>query len=225
MLANLITLGRVVLLFAMVPLLYDEGLWPKVLAFVAVLFVIYMDALDGQIARKYNQQSELGGVLDVTGDRIVENVLWICFAHLHWVSVLVPIIVITRGFITDSVRSIALARGMTAFGEKTMMKFRWSRLLVASRISRGAYGAMKTAAFAYIIFLVGLRVYWGLDTTADFEARPVGWWLWWSKDLLVSLTVALCVVRGVPVVIEGRRLFAMKPAAQETVPSGSGSGC
>ena len=48
MLANLITLGRAALLFVMVPLLYDEGLWPKVLALVAVLFVIYMDALDGQ---------------------------------------------------------------------------------------------------------------------------------------------------------------------------------
>ena len=52
MLANLITLGRVVLFFAMVPLLYGEGLWEKVLALVAVLFVIYMDALDGPQGRR-----------------------------------------------------------------------------------------------------------------------------------------------------------------------------
>ena len=52
MLANQIAIFRVILLFGVVGLLYWEGLWPKVLAFVAVYFVIWMDALDGQIARR-----------------------------------------------------------------------------------------------------------------------------------------------------------------------------
>lgn len=52
MLANQIAIFRVILLFGVVGLLYWEGLWPKVLAFVAVYFVIWMDAVDGQIARR-----------------------------------------------------------------------------------------------------------------------------------------------------------------------------
>lgn len=207
MLANLITIGRVVLLFAMVPLLYGPGVWPKVTAFFAVAFVIYMDALDGKIARKYHQESEFGRVIDITGDRIVENVLWICFAHLHWVSVWVPIIVITRGFITDSVRSVAAAKGMTAFGERTMMKSGWSHMLVASRSSRAAYGTMKTVAFTYVILLVSLKAYWGAPSIEAFKLHDWGGWLWLSKDIIVALTVVFCVLRGLPVLIEGSRFL------------------
>ena len=39
-----------------------------------------MDGVDGYIARKYNQASELGSVLDIMGDRIVEASYWIAFA-------------------------------------------------------------------------------------------------------------------------------------------------
>ena len=35
----------------------------------------------------------------------------------------VPIIVLTRGIITDSLRSLALEKGYTPFGEKTMCRF------------------------------------------------------------------------------------------------------
>lgn len=208
MLANFITMFRVVLLFGVMCLLYWEGPWPKVLAFVGILIVIWMDALDGQIARKYHQRSDLGSVLDITGDRIVENVLWICFAHKGLVSVWVPIIVLTRGFITDSIRSVALGQGMTAFGDKTMMTSKVGKFLVSSRFSRALYGALKTVAFAYIIFLVALESYRGLSHEA-FMAWGTGNVLWMIKDVLVALTVLLCVVRGIPVIVDGRRFFKL----------------
>jgi CDP-diacylglycerol--glycerol-3-phosphate 3-phosphatidyltransferase len=200
-----------------VGLFYGEGPWVKSLSFLGVLIVLWMDALDGRIARKYRQESELGGVLDITGDRIVENVLWICFAHQRLVSVWVPIIVITRGIITDTIRSVALAHGMTAFGEKTMMTSKVGKFLVASRFSRALYGILKTIAFAYVILIAVLMTHQGFDGER-FAATTCGWWLWVTKDIIVGLTVALCVLRGVPVIKDGRQLFRLSTA------SGSGRG-
>lgn len=207
--ANLITLGRVVLLFVAMGLLYWEGPTAKVVAFFVVLFVIWMDALDGQIARIYHEESDLGGVMDITGDRIVENVLWICFAHKQLISVWVPVIVITRGFITDSIRSLALTRGMTAFGEKSMMSSRWGRFLVASRFSRAAYGVLKTIVFGYILLLVAMEDIQGKNHV-EFLQETHGLWLWWVSDVLVAATVIFCLVRGVPVILDGRGLFRHK---------------
>jgi len=212
MLANLITVARVALLFIVVGFFYRAGVWSKLLSFVGVIIVIWMDALDGRIARKYQQESELGGVLDIAGDRIVECVLWICFAHKGLVSVWVPIIVITRGIITDSIRGVALSHGMTAFGDKTMMSSRVGRFLVASRFSRALYGTVKTLAFAYVILIAALMTHRDL-TPAQFVTTNWGGWLWVAKGALVWTTVALCVIRGVPVIRDGRQLF-ISPAPE-----------
>src|SRR5262249_56592419 len=57
-----------------------------------------------------------------------------------------------RGGLTDFLRAIAYRQGQTAFGEKTMMRTWWGRALTGSRVSRAAYGAVKSAAF----FALGL---------------------------------------------------------------------
>ena len=212
--ANLISLARVCLLFVAVGLLYGDSVSAKLLAFVVVILVIWMDALDGHIARRYHEESELGGVLDITGDRIVENVLWICFAHQQLVSVLVPVIVVTRGLVTDSIRGVALSRGLTAFGEETMMTSSLGKFLVASRFSRGLYGALKTTAFGYILLLICLRFYL-LRKGVVLNETDYGWWLWLAKDLLVWLTVALCIIRGLPVIKDGMRLFRPPDSPQD----------
>src|SRR5699024_5758572 len=96
------------------------------------IFVMWFDGLDGFIARKFNESSKLGAVLDIMGDRIVENIYWMTFCALGWINVVVPIIVLTRGIITDSLRSLALEKGYTPFGEKTMMQGKVAKFIVAS---------------------------------------------------------------------------------------------
>ena len=121
MTANIITLLRIGLVFVAV-LLFGAGFYGQLAAFLLTILIIYMDALDGYVARKLNTASDFGALFDITGDRIVENVYWIYFASIGMVTIWIPIIVITRGFLTDSLRSIAFAEGKTAFGDKTMMR-------------------------------------------------------------------------------------------------------
>ena len=149
MTANIITLARVGLVFVAL-LLFEDGFYGQVLAFLLTILIIYMDALDGYVARKLGTASDLGALLDITGDRIVENVYWIYFTAIGMISFWVPIVVIARGFLTDSLRSIAFAEGKTAFGEKTMMQSGFTRFLVSSRFSRAIYGVSKAVIFCYL---------------------------------------------------------------------------
>ena len=75
-----------------------------------------LDGVDGYVARKFHEESKFGALLDIMGDRIVENTYWILFAVMGWLNILFPLIAITRGFITDTIRSAAMEHGLTPFG-------------------------------------------------------------------------------------------------------------
>lgn len=109
--ANIITITRVILAFIAVGLLFidiSKAYWA---AFVLTIIVIWMDGLDGYVARKFNETSKFGALLDILSDRIVENTYWVTFAVLGWLPLWVPLVVLTRGIITDGLRSLALEQG------------------------------------------------------------------------------------------------------------------
>ena len=207
MTANVITLARIGLVFVAV-LLFGDGFYGQVLAFVLTVLIIYMDALDGYIARKLGLASDLGALLDITGDRIVENVYWIYFAAIGTISFWVPVIVIVRGFLTDTFRSIAFAEGKTAFGERTMMQSALTRFLVSSRFSRGLYGASKAFIFGYLGGLIALN---GAMAHFSFALPPnLLLALRIAGQIIVYVVVAMCVARGLPVLWDGRTYLLEK---------------
>jgi len=202
MLANLITAGRVGLVFIAVWLLYTHTVWGALAAFALVLAAIIMDWLDGFLARRTHSETPFGAVMDILGDRIVENTLWIVFAHLGLIPVWVPIVVVVRGFLTDSFRSVALTQGETPFGNNTMIKSRVGRLIVSSRTSRTLYAVIKGLAFCFLTLSLALLNAPAGSLTADWRAahEPA---LRLAGLGLVYITVAFCVLRALPVVQDG----------------------
>ena len=76
--ANLISLFRVILAFYLL-LMLDYQSQNSTFYWTAVgltLAVILLDALDGWVARKFNEASKIGSIIDILGDRIVENAYW-----------------------------------------------------------------------------------------------------------------------------------------------------
>ena len=71
-LANSITLARFPLLILLVWMLYTGGAWGRFLAVPGIVLLIGMDAFDGIVARRRNETSLLGSVLDIAADRAVE---------------------------------------------------------------------------------------------------------------------------------------------------------
>ena len=109
--ANLISLFRVILAFYLL-LMLDYQSQNSTFYWTAVgltLAVILLDALDGWVARKFNEASKIGSIIDILGDRIVENAYWIVFAFYGWIGVWVPLIVMTRSFVCDTLIGLAFA--------------------------------------------------------------------------------------------------------------------
>lgn len=206
--ANLLTLARVVLIFLVIAVwtrkIYLDVGWIDVAMVPLLGWAIFMDALDGWVARRRHENSEAGALFDIAGDRIVELVLWVFFAipktpdDRPLVTYWVPVVIITRTVLTDVVRSVAFGQGKTPFGEKTMMDSRWAKALVSSRWSRALYGFAKAITFCALGVLL-----------AATQRKVFSEELRLGVDILVYLTTAFCVIRAVPVLWDGRRYFVV----------------
>lgn len=194
---NIITLSRLPLLFGLVVLLYLPGAWPPWVALFLLPVLYLMDWFDGYLARQIDQVTELGGVLDIAIDRVVENALWIVFAHLGKVPIWIPMLFITRSFVVDGLRGFALAKGKSAFG---MMHSRLGRFLVAGRFMRGLYGGAKAGAFCAVVLNMALA---SLDSVPTAVLAFFAYTQW----VLVYLSVVLCILRGLPVVFDIQALL------------------
>ncbi len=200
--ANLITLLRFLLLFVLVAMAYwAPPQWQLANAPLLVL-IISLDGLDGYVARRRGETSVFGSIFDIAVDRVVENVLWIVLGNLGLIPIWVAIVFIVRGAIVDSIRYAAISGGKSVYG---MMASRWGRALVASRGMRAFYGALKAVTFAWVLLI---QPWPHLDAAT---------WAAWSAPVeavtmaLVMASVAICLLRGIPVVWEfvaDRRVFA-----------------
>jgi CDP-diacylglycerol--glycerol-3-phosphate 3-phosphatidyltransferase len=202
MVANIITLGRIVMAMLVI-VLFQIGFFWRLLAVVLTILVIYLDSLDGYVARKLGVASDFGALFDITGDRIVEHIYLIFYSAMGVVNFWVPIIFITRSFLVDTLRSVAFSKaGKTPFGNKTMMKSSLSRFLTASRFSRAVYGASKVIAFVLLGTILAFQqayrqnINWLPSTT--FTKMIL------ITTIVVWIMVAFNLIRGIPVLIDGR---------------------
>jgi len=204
---NFITIGRVILAFIAIAF-FAMNFYFVVAAFVITILVIYLDSLDGYVARRFKLASDFGALLDITGDRIVENIYWIYFAAIGMISFWMPVMVITRSFLVDTVRSLAFAEGKTPFGEKTMMKSALTRLLVSSRLSRAVYGVSKVVVFCYLGALLALQK--AIAARLFHVSSGMMSFLQGLGQVIVWIVVVLCVARGLPVLWDGKEYVLAK---------------
>ena len=196
--ANIITVARFPLLFIYLGILYYGN---QTLMFWDVLLIIMifnLDSLDGWVARKLNETSLLGSVLDIATDRTLEYVLWVVYAHLGLIPVLVPIIVLIRGTAVDAVRSVRMKSGLSAFDQ---IQSPLSKFLVSSRFMRAFYGIAKGAAAALLTLAYALQSNSGPWPNLVYQTGRV----------FTLLSVCLCVIRGLPVLIEGIKEIQASP--------------
>ena len=191
--ANFITIFRVFLMFIGVYLVMAQqgNFTAYVWALILTILAFALDGVDGYVARKFQEESKLGALLDIMSDRIVENTFWIVFAVLGWLSVLFPLIALTRGFVTDTIRSAAMEKGLTPFGMQRNPICKW---ITGSKFMRITYAVAKVLAFIVIIASKIPNL-----PNADL-VFTVGYWL-------AVIAIVFCVVRGLPVIIEAKAVL------------------
>ena len=191
--ANFISIFRIFVMFLAVYLIYcfqgntTAYLWALILTILA----FSLDGVDGWVARKFNEVSKFGALLDIMGDRIVENTYWILFAVMGWISILFPLIAITRGFITDTIRSAGMEKGLTPFGMQVNPVCKW---ITGSKFMRISYAVVKVLAFVLIV-------------TAKIPGIAHADILWIIAYWTAVFAITFCVIRGLPVMIEAKRVI------------------
>lgn len=206
--ANLITLSRFPLLLLVVLLLYSSRPAAGAASVPLVLILIGMDSLDGIVARARGETSLLGSVLDIMVDRVVELVLWVAYAHLGLISVVIPLVYVVRGTVVDALRNLHVREGEAPFDAMRTKVGKW---LVASSFMRTTYGVSKLVSFAGLAATRALQNY-ALQGTVSTQLAA-------RSSLLFNITswiaLALCLARGLPVIVEAIPLGAGKKTMED----------
>jgi phosphatidylglycerophosphate synthase len=201
---NRITLLRVAVGFLAV-CFFGKSPWLNLLAVALTVTAIALDALDGHIARRKRMATPEGAQIDILGDRVIENMYFTYFAVVGMVSLWLPMLFFARGAATDFLRGLAVKAGHSGWGANAMLQSRWARAIVASRWSRGAYAAMKCICFCYLGLELALTR--GPVALLAPVAMDVHDAIRAGAETLTWATAIFCLVRGVPVIIEGWRFL------------------
>lgn len=191
--ANFTTLLRLLLLFLVVTLVeYSSPTWQLFAAPLSIIIML-LDVADGMIARARQETSLFGAVFDIAADRIIEISLWVVLLKSNFVSIWIPIIFIVRGVLVDSLRKKYSDLGIEPF---SIMRTVWGRFCVSSRMMRFLYGMFKLISFAWLLFLLPAAVLWSNVYSANLPLISV------ISYILIYSTLAICLIRGIPVILE-----------------------
>jgi len=103
-LANVITIGRILLVPIFLVILLTEMDNKEILAFLIFLIASVTDAVDGYFARKYNQITNLGKFLDPLADKLLVVAALLALVYLEYVAAWVAAVIILREILITGFR-------------------------------------------------------------------------------------------------------------------------
>lgn len=99
--------------FKGIPYLYWVEDWKEVLGVSIFLVAALTDYLDGYIARKRNQVTKLGALLDPIADKLLISAAFISLVELGLAPAWMVVIIIGRELAVSGLRSVASSFGLT----------------------------------------------------------------------------------------------------------------
>jgi CDP-diacylglycerol--glycerol-3-phosphate 3-phosphatidyltransferase len=175
-LPNQLTILRLILVLPFVAALSIPFPGAKLLAFVIFIFSSFTDQVDGYIARRFNQVSDFGKLMDPIADKVMTMSAFVCLVSLGIIPAWVVIVILSREFLITGLRMIAASRGRVLPAERLgKLKTIWQMVtinycLLAIAVLeefRGLIGApirtsLNVIALTLILVTVGLTLWSGV---------------------------------------------------------------
>ncbi len=78
-----------------------------------IIFIIasITDFIDGYLARKNNQVTDTGKMLDAIADKVLVNSVLIIFAAQGFINVFIPVVIVIRDIVVDAIKMEAASKG------------------------------------------------------------------------------------------------------------------
>jgi CDP-diacylglycerol--glycerol-3-phosphate 3-phosphatidyltransferase len=189
-LPNKLTVLRIALAFIFIPLLFINGLFAKISAFLIFIAASVTDLLDGYFAKKNNQVTDFGKLMDPVADKILVLSAFLAFVEMGLVPAWMVVVIIFREAAVTGLRILALTKGRV--------------------ISADLAGKHKTVSQVLAIALILLLLI--------FREAGSGNLSFWSaaaerayRDLVFAvmlITVTLTLISGVSYLIKNREVYS-----------------
>ncbi len=109
---NGITLARIVLIPAILYFVLTSGSHHELIALLLFAVAAMTDAIDGYVARRQRDETNLGKFADPIADKILILSVLVAFVQLQEISAVPVIIIIAREFLVTGLRTVIGAHGV-----------------------------------------------------------------------------------------------------------------
>ncbi|MEZ5405681.1 MAG: CDP-diacylglycerol--glycerol-3-phosphate 3-phosphatidyltransferase [Verrucomicrobiia bacterium] len=116
---NQITIARLILTLLFVVAISYESSFQAIITFSIFIIASLTDWLDGYLARKWNQTTDLGKLLDPLADKILVTSALFFLVYVDMVPLWMAILMVSREFLITGLRLIATAKGVVLAAERT----------------------------------------------------------------------------------------------------------
>ncbi|MBQ1250651.1 MAG: CDP-diacylglycerol--glycerol-3-phosphate 3-phosphatidyltransferase [Clostridia bacterium] len=110
--ANMITLARIAMIPVFMYCAISDGAQGNWIALAIFAFASLTDCVDGYIARKYNQITDFGKLVDPLADKLLVMSALLILLEQGVIPSWACILILAREFIVSSLRSIAASKGV-----------------------------------------------------------------------------------------------------------------
>ncbi|UCD55545.1 MAG: CDP-diacylglycerol--glycerol-3-phosphate 3-phosphatidyltransferase [Candidatus Omnitrophota bacterium] len=188
-LANKLTISRIILTFVFMFFLFSKGMLSKMLALVVFIIATWTDFLDGFLAKKRNEITDFGRLMDPIADKILIIAAFLAFVEMKLIPAWIIVIIIFREFIITGLRLIALVKGKVIEAEMA--------------------GKHKTVSQMLSIYMVLFFI-----VAREYSANRFGFWNegleYFLKNTIfymMILTATLTLISGVSCLVKNKNIF------------------
>jgi CDP-diacylglycerol---glycerol-3-phosphate 3-phosphatidyltransferase len=168
-LPNYLTLARIIIVPLLVVVLLTPfaenwfGVSSYALAIAIFLIASFTDILDGHLARRRNQVSKMGALLDPIADKLLVSAALIVLVEKHLAPAWTVVVILGREFIVTGLRSIAATEGIVISAQAVGKIKMWAQCVaIVALLVAGATGNPPVSNFG-----------WNLPTFLFWEVAEV----------------------------------------------------